>query len=217
MSKLLVAAVTASLALAAVSPTAAQHHISCRPVAERTGDVGCWIMAREVLRQLPPDPLYWHLDTYPSRAAAEADKGARGTVIEAADKVWLLTIAEHSWRPRGGQRVAQIGPLPIDGAREHAAVYMEAMLPPGFAAPIHRHPGPEAVYAVAGEVCIETPDGKVIERPGGESHVTPTGRPMALVVTGREHHRSIVLILHDTSQPPVIPVNDWTPRGLCRS
>jgi quercetin dioxygenase-like cupin family protein len=215
MSKLFVAAVAGSLALAGAGQGIAQHHISCRPVAERTAEVGCWIMAREVLHQLPTGPLYWHLDTYATRAAAEADKVGRGKVIEAAGKVWLLIIAGADWRPRGGARAAQIGPLPT-GAGEHAAIYMETMLPPGFAAPIHRHPGPEAIHAVAGEVCIETPEGKTVERPGGESHVIPGGRPMALVVTGREHHRSLVLILHETSQPPIIPVTDWTPKGLCR-
>jgi quercetin dioxygenase-like cupin family protein len=90
------------------------------------------------------------------------------------------------------------------------------MLPPGFAAPIHRHPGPEAVYSLAGEICIETPDGKIVERPGSETHVIGGGSPMALVVTGGEHHRSLVLILHDASQPAVMPAPDWTPKGLCR-
>ena len=90
------------------------------------------------------------------------------------------------------------------------------MLPPGFTAPIHSHPGPEAVYAVAGEVCIETPAGKNIERPGGEVHVIPGGQPMALVVTGTQYHRSLVLILHDASQPPIRPVSDWKPQGLCQ-
>lgn len=216
MLKMLSAAAIASLALIGIGPATSQHHISCRPVAERTGDVGCWIMGREVLHNLPAGLLYWHLDTYPTRAAAEDGKGAHGTVIEAVGKVWLFTIGEPTWRPRGGQRVAQIGPLPLGEAGDHAAVYLETMLPPGFAAPIHRHAGPEAVFAVSGEVCIETPDGKNIERPGGESHVIPGNRPMALVVTGREHHRSLVLILHDASQPPVIPVSDWTPKGLCQ-
>jgi hypothetical protein len=217
MSKLFIASVAGSLALAVPSPATAQHHISCRPVAERTADVGCWIVAREVLPQLPPGPLYWHLDTYPTRAAAEAEKVGRGAVIEAAGKVWLLTIAGASWRPRNGERAAQIGPLPTGEASEHVAIYMETMLPPGFAAPIHRHPGPEAVHTVTGEVCIETPEGKNVERPNGARHVIPGGRPMALVVTGNEHHRSLVLILHEASQPPIIPVTDWTPKGLCRN
>ncbi|SRR6266571_2698454 len=216
MPKPIFAAILGSLVLAGAFPASAQHHISCRPVAERTGDVGCWIMARQALGQLPQAPLYWHLDSYPTRAAAEADRGAHGTVVEAAGKVWLLTIAETAWRPRAGQRVAQIGPLPVGEAGEHAAVYMETVLPPGFSAPIHRHPGPEAVFPVAGEVCIETPDGRNVERPGGASHVIPGGRPMALTVTGGEHHRSLVLILHDASQPAVIPAPDWTPKGLCR-
>ena len=215
MSRFHVAAVAGFLAVAGAWPASAQHHISCRPVAERTAEMGCWILAHEVLRHLPPGALYWHLDSYPTRAAAEADKVGRGTVIEATGKVWLLTIAEAGWRPRGGVRAAQIGPLPTS-AGEHAAIYMETMLPPGFAAPIHRHPGPEAIHAVAGEVCIETPEGKTVERPGSESHVLPGGRPMALMVTSREHHRSLVLILHETSQPPIIPVTDWTSKGLCR-
>jgi hypothetical protein len=216
MSKLLFAAIAGLLTFGAC-PAAAQHHISCRPAVERNSEVGCWIMARQVLQVLPTGPLYWHLDTYPNRATAEADRAANGTVLEAAGKVWLLTIAEAGWRPNGGQHAARVGPLPIGEASEYAAIYMETMLPPGFAAPIHSHPGPEVVYPISGEVCIETPDGRNVERPGNESHVIPGGRPMALVVTGSEHHRSLVLILHDTSRPPIIPVTDWTPKGLCKS
>ena len=218
MLKTVLATILGVLAMAGTTgPAAAQQHISCRPASERTGDVGCWIMGREVLRQLPPGPLYWHLDTYPSRAEAETAKGSPGTIVEAMGKVWLFTITEAGWRPSGGQRAAQIGPLPVSAASEHAAVYMETMLPLGFSAPIHRHPGPEAIYAVAGELCIETPDGKTVLRPGTESHVIPGGRPMALTVTGGEHHRSIVLILHDASQAAIILAPEWTPRGLCRN
>jgi len=217
MSKLF-ATIIGLLAVVGAHPTIAQHHISCRPVAERTTDVGCWIMGREVIRELPRGALYWHLDIFPTRAAAEAEEGKRGgTIIEAAGKVWLLTLAQPDWRPSGGQRAGRIGPLPVSESSSYAAMYMETMLPPGFAAPVHRHPGPEAVYAIAGEVCIETPEGRHIERPAGDSHVIPASRPMALVVTGREHHRALVLILHDASQPPVIPVSDWLPKGLCKS
>ena len=216
MRRTLFAAAFGSIAFYNISPAVAQHHISCRPVAERTGDVGCWILGREALGRLPPDPLYWHLDTYPTRAEAEAEKKAHGTILEAASKTWLLTIAPQEWRASGGQRVGQIGPLPMGAAGGYVAVYMETMLPPGFAAPTHRHPGPEALFPISGEVCIETPDGKDIARPGSETRAIPAGRPMALTVTGHEHHRSLVLILHDASQPPVIPVNDWAPKGLCK-
>jgi len=178
------AAIFGSTAFSNLFPAVAQHHISCRPVAERTGDVGCWILRREVLGRLPPDPLFWHLDTYPTRGEAEANKKAHGTIIEAASKTWLLTIAPRDWRAHSGQRVGQIGPLPMGEAQEYVAVYMEAMLPPGFAAPIHRHPGPEAIFPISGEVCIETPDGRDIVRPGHDTRAIPGSSPMALTVTG---------------------------------
>jgi hypothetical protein len=215
MWKFLIATAFALLVLVGAWPAAAQHHISCRPAAERTSDIGCWIIARATLR-LPQQPLYWHLDNYASRAAAEAAIAPASTVVEALGKVWLLTIADAEWRAPGGERVAQIGPLLPARAEQHVAVYMETMLPAGFAAPIHRHSGPEAVFAIEGEVCIETPAGMKVERPGGPSYVVPAGEPMALVVTGNNPHRSLVLILHDAAQSFVMPVSDWTPKGLCQ-
>jgi quercetin dioxygenase-like cupin family protein len=210
MRKLLIATAFGLLALVGAWPAAAQHHISCRPVVERTSDIGCWIIARATL-SLPQQPLYWHLDNYASRAAAEAAMAPASTVIEALGKIWLLTIADAEWRAPAGERVAKVGPFSLARAEQHVAVYMETMLPPGFAAPIHRHPGPEAVFAIEGEVCIETPAGMKVERPGGPSHLVPAGEPMALVVTGNNPHRSLVLILHDAA------VSDWTPKGLCQS
>jgi hypothetical protein len=53
------------------------------------------------------------LDVYPTRAAAEAAKGARGTVVDSLGKVWLLTIAEGGWRPLGGERIAEIGRMTV--------------------------------------------------------------------------------------------------------
>ena len=83
-----------ALALATTHPTLAQTGGTCIPVSERTTELGCFITAREELGQLPQAPLFWHLDNYPSRAAAEAAKGPRGTVVESLGKVWLFTIAE---------------------------------------------------------------------------------------------------------------------------
>ena len=83
----------------------------CLPVSERTGEVGCWIMTSEPLGRLSESAVFWHLDTYPNRAAADAQKGPRGTVIEALGRVWLFTIGAAGWRPAGGVRVAEIGPL----------------------------------------------------------------------------------------------------------
>ena len=184
------------------------------PVSQRTSEVGCYLSATEVLGTLPQDPLFWHLDVYPTRAAAEAAKGPRGTVVESFDKVWLYTIAESEWRAPSGERIATIGPLPISAGKQYTARYMEAVFTPGMRAAIHRHSGPEAWYLVSGAQCLETPEGITVARMG-EGAVVPEGPPMALSSVGTETRRSVLLVLHDTSRPWIAMESDWKPKGLC--
>ena len=200
--------------LAAAEDASAQI---CRPVSERTGEVGCWITADATVGPLPSQPIFWHIDTYPSRAEAETAKGARGTVVESLGKVWLLTIEAAGWRPSGGTRVAEIGPLPVTSGLSYSAQYMEAIFTPGMTAPAHRHSGSEAWYTLAGETCLETPDGKMIGKAGGAHVIVPGGPPMHLTATGTEIRRALVLILHDSTKPATTPAPDWTPKGLCRN
>ena len=187
----------------------------CRPAVERTGELGCWITVDAELGTLPQDLIFWHLDTYATRAEAEAAKTPRGTVVESLGKVWLFTIDVARWRPTGGERIAQIGPLPVEPGVSSSAQYMEAIFAPGMTAPAHRHSGPEAWYTVSGETCLETPDGTMIGRAGGSHVIVPGGPPMHLTATGTETRRALVLVLHDSKQPPTTPAPDWTPKGLC--
>jgi quercetin dioxygenase-like cupin family protein len=189
----------------------------CKPVSERTSEVGCWILAHEHVGQLAEPQTFWHLDAYPNRGAAEAAKGPRGTVVESLGKIWLLTIENAGWRPSGGERVAEIGPLPIIAGEKYSAQYMEAIFTPGMTARAHTHSGPEAWYTLAGETCLETPQGKQIGRAGGQHVIVPGGPPMHLTATGTEERRSLVLILHESSKPATTLVHDWTPKGLCKN
>src|SRR5262245_1904280 len=66
--------------------------IGCRPVKERASETGCWILASAALGKLSTTSIYWHLHSYPSRAAADAAKGPRSTVVEALGEVWLFSI-----------------------------------------------------------------------------------------------------------------------------
>jgi len=192
---------------------------TCLPVSERAGrNVGCWIMASQPLGPLAQPAVFWHLDSYPTRAAAEAAKGPRGTVVEALERVWLFTIGESGWRPPGGVRVAEIGPLPVKSGEPYTAQYMEGISHPGDVTPKHRHPGPEAWYTTAGGFCAETPDGKTVVR-AGQGIVIPTDHSgwsmMTLIATGPEVRRSLVLVLHQSAHPWTAPVPGWTPKGLC--
>ena len=117
------------------------------PVSERKVETGCYTTAETSLEVLPSGTLFWHLYTYPSRAEAEAARGPKATVAESFGKHWVFTIAEESWNPASGEKVAVIGPLLVARDKAYTARYMEAVFPPGtqpVGGPGHRHPGPEA-------------------------------------------------------------------------
>lgn len=189
---------------------------TCSPVKTRTSEVGCWILADDPIGQISTREVFWHLDAFPSRKAAESDKTAQSVVIESLGKVWLMTVGPKQWRSRHGTRVANIGPLPLPSTGPYSAQFMEAIFTPGMTAPPHTHPGPEAWYTTSGEACLETSDGRAqTSRAGGPPVIVPSGMVMALMATGHEERRSIVLILHPTSTVPVAINHEWTPKGLC--
>ncbi|HKW62385.1 MAG TPA: hypothetical protein VJN89_07570 [Candidatus Acidoferrum sp.] len=206
----------------------------CKPASMRTQQVGCWILADDPIGPLTKPSVFWTLDEYPTRAAAEADKGPRGTVVESLGKVWLLGIEYERTNPnRGpssgpspggpspgpahGSRTAEIGPLPIVAGENYSVQYMEAIFNPGMTAPEHLHSGPEVWYTQAGETCLETSDGRVqTGRAGGPPVIVPMGLSMHLTATGMEQRRSLVLILHQTSRPPTTVDHNWVAKGLCK-
>ena len=173
-------------------------------------------IATNVLGELPAVPLYWHLVTYPDAAAAEAAKDRRGTVVESFGKLWLFTVAEAGWQSSGGTLVAKIGPLPRGRDGSVTATYSEAESKVGFETAIHQHPGPEAIYMLSGEICVETPDGQLRARAGGEPLMVNGELPMRLAHVGTEMRRSLVLVIHDSSQPWMSPASNWAPAGLCQ-
>ena len=197
----------------------AQTGVTCEPVAQR-GDrtLGCYITARESLGHVPADAiLYWHIDSFPTLAAAEAARSGRATAVSSLGSAWLFTLADSAWHSKTGHHVAIVGPVPVVAADSLAAVYMEGIFEPGMKTLAHRHPGAEAWYTLAGAQCLETPEGKIVQRAGESGMIVPAGVPMMLVGIGTTVRRSLVLILQDASQPRSIPAMDWVPAGLCSS
>lgn len=82
------------------------------------------------------------------------------------------------------------------------------------ASSVHHHPGPEAWYTTAGEMCVETPAGKMVGR-AGETNIIPADTPVTILATGTEQRRSVWLVLHESAHPWTAPIN-WTPKGLCK-
>jgi len=195
------------------------------PVADRKAEPGCYTTAILPLGTLPRGPLFWHLDSFPTRQAAEASRGPRGVAVEGHGKHWLFTIADESWRPADGEHTAVIGPLVVDQGVSYTAHYLETVIAPDFQQGEragHRHPGPEAWFMVSGAQCLETPNGVITAREG-QSMIAPDGWPMAISSLGRELRRTLVLVLHRSDEPYSMPVDaradapnaQWKPRGLC--
>lgn len=196
---------------------AAGQVVRCLPVAQRTAELGCWVIGDQAIGALPRGPVSWHLDTFPTRADAQATARPGSAVVESLGKVWLLTVAEAGWRPAAGgagTRVAEIGPLPVTPGARYAAQYLEAVFQPGMKSIVHRHGGPEVWYTASGETCLETPARKLVGRPG-QPVIVPGGGPMELTATGTEVRRAVVLILYDVTGPASTPDSVWKPRGLC--
>jgi hypothetical protein len=149
-----------------VAPPAAAQTVTCEPAEQRAGrEYGCFVTARAELGALPRDSaLYWHIDAFSTRSAADAARTSRSTVVSSLGRIWLFTIAESGWRPLRGDRVAMAGRLPLIPADSYAAVYMEGVFRPGMHSPVHRHPGVEVWHTLQGEQCLETPDGKLTQR-----------------------------------------------------
>ena len=168
-------------------------------------------------KQLPslPGKVFWHLDRFPSKRAAEQAGVATSVVVEAFGSTWLFTIAEARWRARGGKHTATVGPLPVEPASTYAAEYLRSIFKPGTTAPLHVHSGPEAFFAVSGDTCLETPDGVQTGRGPGNAMMIKAGPPMLLMAIGKIPRQGFALILHDASQPPTTLTQSWQPQGLC--
>ncbi len=204
-----------SVVSAAQTQAQTQKLESCKPLSDRTGPEGCWILASKPLGKLPNKPMFWTLDVYPDLKSAQAAATSRSTVLDALGRIWVLTINETLAMPTGGERVAQIGPLPLKQDESYTAQYRESIMIPGAVSKTHVHSGPEAFYTDTGETCLETPSGKQVSRKGHDV-IVPEGEPMELMATGSDTRRGLVLVLHSSSKPHTTVVSDWHSSGLCK-
>jgi quercetin dioxygenase-like cupin family protein len=184
--------------------------------SRQPAEVGCYLLDSLVMGRLSERPVYWHLYTFPSKQAADAETSGAAITAEAYGRHWLFALGDAAWRPDGGTRVAVLGPIPFLPDRDYTAHFAQSMLVPGLQTRVHRHPGPEVFYVLEGAQCVELQSGRVVTR-AGESAMTQPSEPMQLRHYGRDTLRSLLLILHESDKPLTErdPPVSWQPTGAC--
>jgi quercetin dioxygenase-like cupin family protein len=205
--------------LRAQAPSAAGHdhltEVACVdvPPNETRPEFGCFNVGVVTGLHFRQPSVYWHLRSFPTRKAAEAARSASGIVVEEDGRAWLSEFGPRSTAPHGGKAIAVVGPLQLPAAKSYAAVLSYAVMRPGDNSRVHTHPGPEGWYVLAGEQCLETPDGAQRGRAGGTMTVR-SNIPMELTVTGKQLRRAFALVIHDSTKQRGTP-SDWKPSGAC--
>lgn len=220
---LLVLALLVAAATVARAQTAPQGHdhrlFPCMDDGLKSSEFGCLLLAKLQVSRFPGGQLFWHLNKFPTRGAAEAAKGQAGLVVEAEGHFWLYSFGPKNAAPKQGEFVTSVGPLQLTSdtlppAKSYEVVAYLAVMPAGAHTRVHTHPGPEAWYVLAGEQCLETPEGTIKARAGEGAMVRPS-IPMRLTNNGRITRRALFVVVHDAAQPWSMITEDWKPTGAC--
>ena len=115
------------LAIAGVSASAALGQATTRPCTSNEAVGPACLIAHQDLTALPAGPVFWHLETFKSRKAAEQGAGQNSRVVTAYGKTWLFTIAPRKWCSKGGRHLAAIGPLALEPAPAYSVHYLRAI------------------------------------------------------------------------------------------
>jgi hypothetical protein len=191
MHAFVIAAATLLLGIGTVSaPASAQQPLTIKPLAERK------------VAELPQGTLYWRIESFGSRAEADAAAGPWSLVAESAGKVWLFTLgAPGGGTARGGTKAAELGPIPRVSAPQFLLRINEASGPPGSITPIHSHPGSEAFFVLGGEQSIRSPQGVMRVAAGHAEAGHGSDVPMQVSSSGATDLHALVMFVVDGTRP----------------
>ena len=164
-------------------------------------------VAEKKLNGLPPGPLYWRIENFPTLDEAQSAAAASPTSLAAAvsGKVWLFTLGQKGGTTAGGTTVAEVGPVPVFAAPEYLLRINHAGGPPGSKTPVHSHPGSESFYVLAGQVGQRTPHG-VSRTEAGQTMVGHgPDMPMEVFSSGTTDLDQLVMFLLDATRPASAP------------
>jgi quercetin dioxygenase-like cupin family protein len=190
MKHLLIAAV---LGLGLCTPAAAQE-FRVKPVAEKR------------LKALPPGPLFWRVENFPTLAQAQSAAGPAALPVEVHGKVWLFTLGAKGASTPGGSKVVEIGPVPPITAPEYLLRINYTGGPTGVKTPLHTHPGSEAFYVLTGRLGQTTPHGTAYADAGTTMNGHGADTPMEVFSAGTDELNALVMFVVDATRPFSSPV-----------
>lgn len=171
------------------APMAAEAKFAIAPVVEKK------------VKELPPGPLFWRLENFPTLAEAQDAAGPTSLAAEVAGKVWLFTLGPKDGATAGGTKVVEIGPIPPVSASEYLLRVNRAGGPPGAKTPIHTHPGSEALYVLTGKVGQRTPHGVTYTEAGATMIGHGAGTPMEVFNAGTTGLDQLAVFVVDADRP----------------
>jgi hypothetical protein len=192
----------------AAAPASAQSKYVVRPVADLK------------VKQLPPGPLYWRIENFPTldqaKAAAVPPRwnpdtvsydGSPSLAAEIAGKAWLFTLGAKGGKTPGGALVAEVGPVPAISAAEYLLRINEGSGPPESTTPVHMHPGSESFYVVSGRLGQKTPAGDRYVEAGETLNGRSADTPMAVFNAGTSDVTAIIMFVVDATRPFSVPTS----------
>ena len=158
-------------------------------------------LAEKKIAELPAGPLYWRVENFAALEQAQAAAGPTALAVQAAGKVWLLTLGPKGGATPGATPVAEVGPLPQVVASQYLLRINEASGPPGAVTPVHTHPGSEAFYVLKGEQTIRGAHGRMVVKPGQPEAGHGADMVMQVSSTGATDLHSLVMFVVDANRP----------------
>ena len=171
-------------------------------------------VAQKTIRQLPPGPLFWRVENFPTMDQAKAAVGPDGwnpaavryetttsLLAEVVGKVWVFTLGAKGASTPGGTKVAEIGPVPPITAPEYLLRVNHGYGPPGARTPVHTHPGSEAFYVVSGRLGQRSPHGVSHVETGQTLNGHAPNMPMEVFNSGPTELNALIMFVVDASRP----------------
>jgi len=158
-------------------------------------------IAEKKVSHLPPGPLFWRIDNFPTLAQAQAAAGPTALAAEVAGKVWLFTLETKGGSSPQGSKVTEIGPVPAIAAPEYLLRVNSVNGLPGVQTRVHTHPGVESFYVLAGELTQKTARGVSRIEAGQSLAGKAPGTPMEVSSSGTSDLKALVMFVTDATKP----------------